>query len=177
MLADVILRDGRTLRLRAPELRDRDALTAFLEALSPHSMSQRFHATVRARAGLIEPFLEPDWSSRGALIAVLGEAGSERVVALASFDRLRDAGAAEVAFAVSDDMQGIGVGTRLLEQLATRAARAGIQRLVFEILHGNHQMLGVVAGSGFAVEQRATRGVIEATMLDRADRRLRRTRR
>ena len=160
----MILRDGRTLRLREPCRSDRDALTAFLAALSPHSMSQRFHATVQARASLIEPFLEPDWSSRGALIGVLGEGGDERVVALASFDRLRDATAAEVAFAVSDEMQGIGVGTRLLEQLAGRAAAAGIQRLVFEILHGNRQMLGVVAGSGFSVEQRATRGVIEATM-------------
>ena len=96
---------------------------------------------------------------------MLGEAGGERVVALGSFDRLRDATAAEVAFAVSDDMQGVGVGTRLLEQLAVRAAAAGIRRLVFEILHGNRQMLGVVVGSGFAVEQRAAHGVIEATML------------
>ena len=89
-------------------------------------MSQRFHATLRPRASLIEPFLEPDWISRGALIGVLGEAGDERVVALASFDRLRDAAAAEVAFAVADEMQGIGVGTRLLEQLAgTRRRRRG----------------------------------------------------
>jgi hypothetical protein len=65
VLADVILRDGRTLRLRAPERGDRDAVTAFLVALSPESMSQRFHASLRPRAGLIEPFLEPDWITRG----------------------------------------------------------------------------------------------------------------
>ena len=165
VLADVILRDGRTLRLRAPDRGDRDAVTAFLVALSPESMSQRFHASLRPRAGLIEPFLDPDWTTRGALIGVLGEAGSERVVALASFDRLRDPAAAEVAFAVADEMQGVGVGTRLLEQLAARAAAGGIERLVFEILPGNHQMLDVVHASGFAVEQRMTRGVIEATLL------------
>ena len=162
--ADVILRDGRTLRLRAPSRNDRDAVTAFLVALSPHSMSQRFHATVRPRAELIEPFLEPDWIARGALIGVIGESGSERVVALASYDRLRDPAVAEVAFAVADELQGVGVGTRLLEQLAARAAAGGIERLTFEILPCNHQMLGVVTGSGFPAEQRSTRGVIEATM-------------
>ena len=165
VLADVILRDGRTLRLRAPNSGDRDAITAFLVALSPESMSQRFHASLRPRAGLIKPFLEPDWITRGALIGVLGEAGSEHVIALASYDRLRDPAAAEVAFAVADEMQGVGVGTRLLEQLAARAGASGIERLVFEILPGNHQMLAVVNASGFAVEQRMTRGVIEATLL------------
>ena len=163
--ADVILRDGRTLRLRAPVPGDRDALTTFLGALSPQSMSQRFHAAVKPRAGLIEPFLQPDWIDRGSLIGLMGDAGGERVVALASYDRLRDPTAAEVAFAVAEELQGVGVGTRLLEQLAGRAAAAGVERLVFEILPGNRQMLAVVRGAGLAVDSRASRGVIEATML------------
>jgi acyl-CoA synthetase (NDP forming)/RimJ/RimL family protein N-acetyltransferase len=177
--ADVILRDGRTLRLRSPIPSDRGSLTAFLVALSAESMSQRFHAAVRPRAQLIDPYLAPDWVERGALIGVLGEAANERVVGLASYDRLRDPTAAEVAFAVADEMQGIGVGTRLLEQLAVRAAEGGVERLVFEILAGNHRMLAVVADAGFAVDTRFTSGVVEATMeieptgesLERVDRR------
>ena len=47
--ADVILRDGRTLRLRAPVHADQATLVAFLSALSPESMSMRFHAAVRRR--------------------------------------------------------------------------------------------------------------------------------
>jgi acyl-CoA synthetase (NDP forming)/RimJ/RimL family protein N-acetyltransferase len=162
--ADVILRDGGTLRLRPPATSDREALVAFLAALSPESLSSRFHAAVRPRAALIDPFLAPDWRERGSLIGVMGEAGSETVVALASYDRLRDPTAAEVAFAVADELQGVGVATRLLEQLALRAAEVGVERLIFEILPGNRSMLGVVADAGYAFEQRAHRGVIEATM-------------
>jgi acyl-CoA synthetase (NDP forming)/GNAT superfamily N-acetyltransferase len=161
---DVLLRDGRTLRLRPPAPADREALVAFLVALSPASMSSRFHACLRPRAALIEPFLAPDWVDRGALIGVMGEAEDELVVGLASYDRLRDPAVAEVAFAVADDLQGVGVGTRLLEQLAARAAARGIERLVFEILHGNSAMLGVVAAAGFACERRDYRGVLEVTM-------------
>ncbi|MDX6617750.1 MAG: hypothetical protein QOK36_136 [Gaiellales bacterium] len=162
--ADVILRNGRTLRLRSPASADRDALVAFLVALSPASMSSRFHAAVRPRAALIEPFLAPDWIERGALVGVTGKADDEQVVGLASYDRLRDRGAAEVAFAVADDLQGIGVGTRLLEQLAKHASTAGVERFVLEILPGNRSMLGVVSGAGFAFERRAYRGVLEVTM-------------
>ena len=162
--ADVTLRDGRALRLRPPTRSDRDALTTFLVALSSESMSLRFHATLRPRAGLIKPYLAPDWNDRGALIGVLGACGSEQVVALASYDRLRDPAAAEVAFAVADEFQGIGVGSLLLEQTAERAAEAGIERLVFEILPYNSRMLAVVAAAGFAFEQRAFGGVVEVTM-------------
>jgi len=42
----------------------------------------------------------------------------DEVVALANYVRLRDPARAEVAIAVSDALQGQGVGTRLLEQLA-----------------------------------------------------------
>jgi hypothetical protein len=58
---DVILRDGRTLRLRPPGPADRDALAAFIGALSPASLSARFHASLKPRAALIEPFLTPEW--------------------------------------------------------------------------------------------------------------------
>jgi acetate---CoA ligase (ADP-forming) len=178
-VADVVLRDGRTLRLRQPGPGDREALAAFLAALSPASMSLRFHAALRPRAALIDPYLDPDWEHRGALIGMLADGAAERVVALASYDRLRDPAAAEVAFAVADELQGVGIGTRLLEQLAARAAERGVERLVFEILSGNQRMLGVVADAGFAVERRREGGVIEATMriepsgayLDRVDRR------
>jgi acetate---CoA ligase (ADP-forming) len=162
--ADVILRDGRTLRLRPPAQADQATLVAFLSALSPESMSMRFHAAVRARAALTDPYLDPDWDARGALIAVVAGEGGERIVALGSYDRLRDPGVAEVALAVSDDLQGRGIGTRLLEQLAVRATERGIDRLVFEILPSNTRMLAVVRDAGFPFESRALRGVIETTM-------------
>jgi acyl-CoA synthetase (NDP forming)/RimJ/RimL family protein N-acetyltransferase len=164
VLLDVILRDGQTLRLRAPVASDRDALVAFLEDLSPDSRQMRFHGTLRPGARLIEGDLEPDWSEHGALIGSLVQEGREHVVALASYARLRDPSAAEVAFAVANRLQGLGVGTRLLEQLARRASAAGIERLIFEILTRNAGMLAVVAGAGFAVTQRRLGGVIEATM-------------
>src|SRR4051794_19840147 len=161
---DVILRDGRTLRLRSPRHSDRGDLTLFLAALSPASMSSRFHAAVRPRGELIEQYLDPDWKGRGALIAELAGPAGGRVVALGSYDRLRAPAGAEVALAVADDLQGIGIGTRLLEQLAGRAAENGIARLMLEIQTGNAPMIGVVRDAGFPFASTARGGVIEMTV-------------
>jgi acetate---CoA ligase (ADP-forming) len=161
-VADVILRDGSTLRLRAPAHDDAGALIAFFGGLSEHSRYLRFHGSRRVDAALVEPFLEPDWADRGALIGELaGGAGDERIVALAEYARLRDPKAAEVAFTVADDFQGRGAATRLLEQLAIRAADVGIERFVAEVLPENSAMLAVFRDAGFEVSRILGGGEVE----------------
>jgi acetate---CoA ligase (ADP-forming) len=164
LVADVILRDGRTLRLRAPASSDRGALVEFLGRLSSESLRMRFFATLRPDARLVDPYLDSNWEQRGALMGTLAVGDDERVVALASYARLRDPRAAEVAFAVADAEHGVGIATRMLEQLAQRAASEGIERFIFEILPANASMLGVVAGSGFEISRETSKGVVEITM-------------
>ena len=54
-----------------------------------------------------------------------------------------------------------GIGTRLLEQLAARAAQAGIEEFVAEVLHDNATMLGVFRDAGFAVTRAGEGGELE----------------
>jgi acetyl coenzyme A synthetase (ADP forming)-like protein len=154
---DVILRDGSTLRLKAPAVEDAEALLEFFSGLSERSLYLRFHGFPALGPRLVEPLLEPDWQERGALLGSLGG----RVVAVANWVRLRDPGVAEVAFAVSDDFQRRGIGTRLLEQLAARAAQAGVEEFVAEVLHDNDRMLGVFRDAGFAVTRAGEGGELE----------------
>jgi len=161
-VADVILRDGSTLRLRAPARSDAGALIAFFEELSERSRYLRFHGSRHVDAALVEHFLDPDWADRGALMGVLAAGvGNERIVALAEYARLRDPTAAEVAFTVADDLQGRGAATRLLEQLAIRAAAVGIERFVAEVLPENAAMLSVFRDAGFEVSRTLGGGEVE----------------
>ena len=161
---DVILRDGGTLRLRSPSAKDEGALLDFLSSLSEDSFYRRFHGTPSIRPALVDPFLDPDWWDHGDLIGTLAdETGAEQVVALASYVRLRDPTAAEVAFAVADAHQGRGIGTRLLERLAARAASVGIERFVAEVIPGNRPMLRVFEEAGFAVGRTFEGGTVEVT--------------
>ena len=150
---DVILRDGRTLRLRPPVLADTDAVVEFFLRLDDRSRYLRFHGIVRTDAESVRGMLDPDWSVRGALVGLLHGAEGDEVVAVASYARLRDPARAEAAFAVATELQGLGVGTRLVEQLAQAAAAEGIETFIAEVMSGNDAMLRVFADTGFAVEQ------------------------
>jgi acetyl coenzyme A synthetase (ADP forming)-like protein len=161
LVRDVILREGRTLRLRPPAAADADGVVALFSRLSERSLYFRFHNVPRISEALAEPFLDPDWGTRGSLIGVVGENGGERVVALGTWVRLRDPRRAEVAFAVDDDYQGRGVGTRLLEQLAVLAAAAGIEEFVAEVLAENQAMLRVFSEAGFATTRDFAGRVVE----------------
>jgi acetate---CoA ligase (ADP-forming) len=154
---DVILRDGSTLRLRTPAADDAPALLDFFERLSDRSRYLRFHGFPALGPRLVDPVLEPDWHERGALVGTLGE----RVVALANYVRLRDRRAAEVAFTVDDGYQGRGIGTRLLEQLASAAADVGIEEFVAEVLPDNRHMLDVFKNAGFDVRRELESGEVE----------------
>jgi acetyl coenzyme A synthetase (ADP forming)-like protein len=159
--ADVILRDGRTLRLRPPAQSDADALLAFFRGLSERSRYLRFHGFPVLDAHLVQSLLEPDWRERGALLGTLVDDEGERVVAVANYVRLRDPRLAESAFAVADEHQGRGIGTRLLEQLAERAAAVGIDRFVAEVLADNRAMLGVFEAAGFELTRELEGGELE----------------
>src|SRR5215216_4255037 len=154
---DVILRDGTTLRLRPPGREDLEGLSAFFRELSNESRRQRFHGGITITPALLEPMLEPDWDSRGTLVGEL----EGRIVACASYVRLRDPAAAESAFAVADDLQGHGLGTRMLEQLAARASAVGIQRFLAIVLPENAQMLRVFEHVGFGISRHLESGAIE----------------
>src|SRR6185312_1848813 len=89
---DVILRGGRTLRLRPPSEADAEAMRRFLTDLSPASMR------MRVDDAMVAAFLDPNWIDEGILLATaVGEDESDRVIGTAGFTRLRDPRAAEVS--------------------------------------------------------------------------------
>jgi acetate---CoA ligase (ADP-forming) len=160
---DVILRDGGTLRLRPPVEADADRLVAFFADLSDQSLFLRFHGHRSVDRSLVDPILRPDWSTRGALVGGLaaGDDDDERIVAVASYAQIGGSDTAEMAFAVADAEQGRGIGTRLLEQLATRARDAGISRFLADVMAANAPALTVFADTGFELVREFEDGEIE----------------
>ena len=144
---DVILKDGGTLRLRPPAAADADAVLEFLQDLSERSLYLRFHGIRNVDDTLAGTLLDPDWIETGVLAGWLGD----RIVGIANYVRLRDPRLAEAAFVVADVEQGRGIGTRLLEQLAERAAATGVTQFVAEVMAENRAMLSVFTGAGFDV--------------------------
>jgi acetate---CoA ligase (ADP-forming) len=159
-VADVVLRDGSTMRFRPPVPEDVAGLLDFFRGLSDRSLYLRFHGHPSVDEHLVEPMLESDWGERGALLGTK----DERVVAVANYVRLRDVRTAEVAFAVADDFQGRGIATRLLERLAAAAASVGIEQFLAEVMLGNDAMLRVFAEAGFQTKRETVSGTVEVRL-------------
>ena len=144
---DVLLSDGSTAHVRDIAPSDAEALRQFHASLSTRSIVMRYfspHPTLSDKE--IERFTNVDCIDRVALVVNRGGC----IVAVARYDRSPGSDEAEVAFVVQDEFQGLGLGTILLEHLATIARRHGIRRFTADTLSENRRMLGVFRDAGFA---------------------------
>jgi acetate---CoA ligase (ADP-forming) len=131
--ADVVLRDGSTTHVRPVRADDAGALRALFAGLSERSRYLRFFSAF--------PSLDPvvAWATatgdhrRFGLVATVG--ADHHVVAHGAYDRdPAHPERAEVALATADGMQGKGIGTLLLGQLAEVAAEDGVATFNAEVL-------------------------------------------
>jgi acetyl coenzyme A synthetase (ADP forming)-like protein len=157
---DVILRDGRTLRLRPPRLADAAALRRFFDQLTDRSRYLRFHGMADVDAAVLRRHLDPDWTNAGCYVGVEQRGRRSRIVAVGNYIRIAGSTEAEAAFAVTDALQGHGVGTRLLECLAAAAHRAGISAFWAEVLAADAPMLGVFSHAGFETQMSGASGTV-----------------
>ena len=163
--ATATLRDGGSISIRDLRPDDKARLLAHFHALSPRSRYLRFLATKKSLSDKeLREFTELDFPRRAALVATLRQAEDERIIGVARYAVAPDApGRAEVGFAVLDEYQGRGIGTVLLEHLATLARRNGITEFEAEVLGENNQMLGLFADSGFTVTRSLEGGVFHVS--------------
>ena len=86
--------------------------------------------------------------------ALVGEA-TDGILAVGRFYRdPKHPDRADVAFTIADALQGQGIGTSLLERLASK----GITTFEADVLPANQEMLEVFVNSGFEMSQRVERG-------------------
>ena len=86
------------------------------------------------------------------------------LVAVGRYERLAGSSEAEVAFVVADAFQHCGLGSVLLQRLATVARLAGITTFSADVLTENSKMLAVFRESGFATTSSVDCGTVHLQM-------------
>jgi acyl-CoA synthetase (NDP forming)/GNAT superfamily N-acetyltransferase len=149
----VLLADGSVVRMRELDGADAAALTELYGALPSYDRFLRFFSagTNPDSARLIEKRRPGDLS--------LGAFRGETLVGVAhSVVTDADESVAEIAMAVAHPDQAHGVGTLLLEHLASRARERGVRRFVADVLAENARMWQVIRDSGLPVRRRTEGG-------------------
>jgi RimJ/RimL family protein N-acetyltransferase len=155
---NVVLRDGSTAHVCSAKPADAPAVRLLLMGLSDRSRWLRFFSAYPDLARAARWATEVDNDRRYGLVATVG--GHGQMVGHAGMERESDRPEqAEVGLEVADAMQGKGLGTALLCQLAEAANNLGIQVLDAAVLPENRQMLGVFRDCGYPVNVRSLPGV------------------
>ena len=132
-------------------------LVGFFERLSdrePLPALPRHPRTVDRR--LVEPFLDPDWVERGRARRHAREGGEERIVALASYARLRDPRRPRSRSPSPTTSRGAASARGCSSSSRARAADGGHRRASSpRCWPTNRAMLAVFADAGFEVGARA----------------------
>ena len=104
-----------------------------------------------------------DFVGHVALVAALSEGGRQIIVGGARYI-VSHPGRAEVAFAIDDPHQKLGIATHLITHLIRIARAAGVETFIAEVLPENMPMLKVFERCGLAMTTRSERGVVHVTL-------------
>jgi RimJ/RimL family protein N-acetyltransferase len=158
------LRDGRPIEIRALRPGDRTELLTAINRTSVESLRRRFLAAKREFSEKeIEFFTNVDFKDHVALVALLDNADRTQIVGGGRYV-IDGPNSAEVAFVVTDEFQGQGIGTSMLSHLAAIARDAGLKAFTAEVLSDNVAMLQVFKRSGFETSVRRGTGVTHVTL-------------
>ncbi len=139
------LKDGSEVNLRPIAATDKEALATGLELLSPETVRRRFLAPKRRfTSGELRYLTEVDGHDHVALVATPVD-DPATVVAVGRWVRLpEEPESAEFAIVVSDDLQGMGLGSLLADELAATAKAEDISRFTASALADNAAIVAVM---------------------------------
>ncbi len=156
---------GHSILFRPIKISDEPLLKDFIYSLSDQSLYRRF---MSARKDMPHEVLQKlvviDYTVEMAILAIMPREQSEEIVGVGRYYIDESAHAAEVAFAVKDTHQQMGIGTELLAYLTYLAKRQGLLGFTAEVLSDNKPMMHVFEKGGFDLEKKNVAGLWELKM-------------
>ena len=141
-LEETLTINGEELTIRPAKPVDERRIQEHYYSLPKEDVLSRFFCqkTIFARAEM-ESRSQVDYVNDLTLVAVVGEFGFGRIIAIAESMKLSEENLAEVAFSVSEGYQGKGLGTFFLKKLAAAARENGIGGLTAFTFPSNKAMI------------------------------------
>jgi acyl-CoA hydrolase/GNAT superfamily N-acetyltransferase len=159
-------KNGERLLLRPVRISDEDLLKDFFYSLSDQSIKRRF---INTRLDMdherLQDFVVIDYSAEMVILAVRElEDEVETVIGLCEYRLDSASNFGEVAFAVRDDHQGMGIGSMLLKYITQVAVKEGLNGFTAEVLVENAPMMRLFEKMDVILEKKFCDGTYELHM-------------
>jgi acyl-CoA hydrolase/RimJ/RimL family protein N-acetyltransferase len=142
----VTVKNGMKIMIRPARAGDAGPLQALFHRLSPDDVYTRFFRRVRSLTYRdLQTLCNVNHETEVAFLAVTGARESEEIVGSACYWLNPTTNLAEVAFMVSPEWQGAGVGAALQTRLGEYAVRRGVRGFVAVVLPRNASMLRLIS--------------------------------
>lgn len=146
---------------RPAKTTDERALKEFFYSLPKEEAYIRFLSSMKVFPYYdVKGMVNIDYEREMCILGFAGEAGSERIVAIARYT-MDDERTPEVDFTVSPDYGREGIATFLLHHMAGKLRERETRSLVAYISRGNEHVFGVFQKLGYVVESTLSGGVYE----------------
>jgi RimJ/RimL family protein N-acetyltransferase len=167
-LVEEALRNGRAVTIRAVRPDDKTRIAKAFAGLQRESVYTRLFSSRSELGPAAFAWIDAlDFTDRMMLVVTIPAGNDETVIGSGTYV-LHDTGdgvrAAEVAFTVEEDYQGLGIAGRLLKHLVAIARANGIVRFDADVLSGNKPMLAVFDRCGLPMQRRSESGTVHVTL-------------
>jgi acyl-CoA hydrolase/GNAT superfamily N-acetyltransferase len=145
----MVEKDGTKLRVRPIEPTDEEMLSDMFYDLSDQTIINRFFSMLKSMPHRrLQEFCVIDYEDEMSLVVLHGKRPKQKMVGVGSYHMNPSTKRAEIAFLVSDDWQGRGIGTYLMKELVKIARAKRIRGLTAEVLRDNVAMIALMHKAG-----------------------------
>ncbi len=160
------LKDGREVFLRPVLPTDNDLVIDLFNRISPRSIYQRFLANLGALPeDMLHHFTHINYETDFALAAVIEEGCSEAIIAVGRYAYDPHENNTDLALAVRDDWQNLGLGKLLLTRIIAIAKEHGISRFESMMDTKNTIMEKILKDLGYEVRYSLRSGFYQVEIL------------
>jgi GNAT superfamily N-acetyltransferase len=157
-----IFEEGLKVFFRPIKPTDERALQEFFYSLPDQDIYYRFLSAMRVFPHRdTQAMVNIDYETEMTMVGVLGEIGSEKIIAVGRYILDQKSNLAEVDFAVRTELQRKGMGTFLVHYLAEIARKKGVSGFMAYVLAANRKMLSVFHKTGYVIHSSLEDGVYE----------------
>jgi len=158
-------KEGFTLRFRAIKPSDEEEMRRLFYRFSDQSVYYRYFSPIKTMPHKkMQEYVNVDYRQTMSIVAILDDAGVEKILGEARYVRSQLDAFADTAFIVDEHYQGRGISTYLLNLLIKTAREEGIPGFKADVLENNRAMLKVYEKAPFPVQTVLSSGVYKITI-------------